>query len=313
MKVDLRKLRHAVALADERNFARAARRLHLTQSALSRSIQGLEHDLGERLFDRDNSGVALTGFGREVIKRAVQLLQNAKNLQRELDLLQAGEVGTLSFGAGPFPAATFLPPVLAECARTRPQLQLHVEINNWQNLTALLSDEKLSFFIADVRTIAASQNLTIRKCARQYGGIFCRTQHPLSQIKSLQRHDLLKFSFASVCLPTEVQEQLKDYLKLPLDADLPLLLQSDNPMLNAYVALHSDTVLLSTYAAVQPYLVSGELVALTLPDVALFYSDMGIVTLKGRTLSSAEEWLMARLEQQTILMAEQFQHTPPVN
>ncbi|MEJ0048830.1 MAG: LysR family transcriptional regulator [Rhodospirillales bacterium] len=51
--MDLKKLGHAVVLEEERNFARAAARVHITQSALSRSIQALEAELGVRLFDRD--------------------------------------------------------------------------------------------------------------------------------------------------------------------------------------------------------------------------------------------------------------------
>ena len=50
--MELRHLEHFIAVAEERNFTRAARRLHLVQSALSVSIRSLERELGIRLFER---------------------------------------------------------------------------------------------------------------------------------------------------------------------------------------------------------------------------------------------------------------------
>ena len=63
---DMRRLRHALALAEYRNFARAADALHITQPALSRSIQSLEDGLGVRLFDRSPRDVQPTAFGELV-------------------------------------------------------------------------------------------------------------------------------------------------------------------------------------------------------------------------------------------------------
>ena len=51
--MDLRRLAHLVALDDERHFARAAQRVHLSQPAFSRSIQTIESSLGMQVFDRD--------------------------------------------------------------------------------------------------------------------------------------------------------------------------------------------------------------------------------------------------------------------
>jgi DNA-binding transcriptional LysR family regulator len=63
MRIDLRRLMPLVALDDERHFARAAQRVHLSQPAFSRSIQALEDEMGERLFDRDTAVVKPTPAG----------------------------------------------------------------------------------------------------------------------------------------------------------------------------------------------------------------------------------------------------------
>ena len=70
MEVQLRLLRHALALAEHLNFARAARAVHVSQPTLSRSIQELEQQTGARLFDRSSAGVEATAVGEVFLDHA---------------------------------------------------------------------------------------------------------------------------------------------------------------------------------------------------------------------------------------------------
>ncbi|GGM88513.1 LysR family transcriptional regulator [Dactylosporangium sucinum] len=70
MTIELRHLRGFLAIADEGNLTRAARRLHLTQPALTRTLQQLEAHLGTRLVDRSTHHVALTAAGHAFRRRA---------------------------------------------------------------------------------------------------------------------------------------------------------------------------------------------------------------------------------------------------
>ncbi|MES2068725.1 MAG: LysR family transcriptional regulator [Pseudomonadota bacterium] len=304
--MDLRKLRHMVVLSEELNFARAARKVHLTQSALSRSIQSLEEELGGKLFDRDLHGVALTAIGQQVLKRARELLMNAGNLQQEVAQMQQCELGDVRLGAGPFPGATFLPPILAELARDHPRLCVEVEINNWEYLVQHLQDERMEFFIADVRDIAESRKLTIQRFARQYGGFFCRAGHPLLSGAIRHPSEVLAYPLASVRLPVSVKEDVMRYLELAATDELALNLICDNPGVLRYVALHSDSVLLATYAAVSAELAAGSLIALQVPNQPALFAEMGVVTLAGRTLSPAAAWLVERMRSYADQLAARF-------
>ena len=95
MDFDLRLLRHARALGEERNFARAARTLRLTQPALSRSIQDLERRTGIKLFDRNKGRVEPTDLGRIFLAHARELMGRAEALDREV----WGAAVVLGFGA----------------------------------------------------------------------------------------------------------------------------------------------------------------------------------------------------------------------
>lgn len=77
LPVEFRQLRYVVAVAEELHFTRAAERLYLTQSALTRQIAQLESNLGVRLFDRDTRHVELTPAGTVFVEEARRILESA--------------------------------------------------------------------------------------------------------------------------------------------------------------------------------------------------------------------------------------------
>ncbi|MBH2526205.1 LysR family transcriptional regulator [Serratia marcescens] len=79
--MELRHLRYFIAVAEERNFSRAAERLHISQPPLSRQIQQLEASLGVRLFERDSRPLALTEAGRFLYGHALQFLAQSLELK----------------------------------------------------------------------------------------------------------------------------------------------------------------------------------------------------------------------------------------
>lgn len=84
MDLELRLLRHFVAVAEELHFSRAARRLFVAQQSLSRDVRRLEDQLGVQLLDRDTRSVALTPAGELLLSRARQLLAWHDETVREL-------------------------------------------------------------------------------------------------------------------------------------------------------------------------------------------------------------------------------------
>lgn len=96
--MELRHLEHFVAVAEERNFTRAARRLHLVQSALSVSIRSLERELHVQLFERTTREVMLTDAGRTLLPEARHTLDAAASAQAAVLGAQEGLRGTLRLG-----------------------------------------------------------------------------------------------------------------------------------------------------------------------------------------------------------------------
>jgi DNA-binding transcriptional LysR family regulator len=294
--MDLRKLHHMVVLSEELNFARAAEKVHLTQSALSRSIQNLEQELGGKLFDRNLQSVALTPIGRQVVSRARTLLSQARNLQYEVSLLLQSELGNVKLGVGPLPATTFLPLILAELVREHPRVCVEVEVNNWEYLVQHLYDEEIEFFVAEVSNIAPNPRISIQPLARQLGGLFCHPSHPLTSKIIQHASEVLAYPLLTVRLPQRAKAGLKAYFELEEVQELGINLVCDNHAVLNYIAIHSDGVLMTTYAALHGELAAGRLVPVALPNMPAISAEMGIVTLTGRSLSPTAEWLVARMQ-----------------
>ena len=91
--LDLRLLHYFVAVAETEHVGRAAVRLHISQSPLSRQIQRLERELGLSLFERDRKRIRLTAAGRWLLVEARSLLEQSSTLERDVQRLSSGETG----------------------------------------------------------------------------------------------------------------------------------------------------------------------------------------------------------------------------
>lgn len=293
--MDLKRMRHLVALAEERNFARAAERVHLSQPALSRSVQAAEDEIGLTLFDRGTTEVAPTPAGAFVLERARKLLFDSRCLERDVDLFRQKLIGNVAFGTGPFPAATLLPRLLPEFRATYPAVGIRVEVNNWTYLVQHLRREELDFFVAEVRDLPRDADLDVALLARQHGGFYVRSGHPLLALQPAQAPALIQYGIATVRLPQVLRATLTQLFGLPVGAPLPLALECDDVQVLKGAALGSDTVLASVHAAVADETARGLLHPLELAGVPPLHTEMGVVSLRGRSHSPVASHLIARL------------------
>ena len=113
--IELRQLRYFVAVAEELHFGRAATRLHMSQSPLSRAIRELERDLGVVLFVRTTRSVELTSAGSMLLERSKRALSELDAAIADARRSVQGEDATLGLGYGPFsrPVATTIADELA--------------------------------------------------------------------------------------------------------------------------------------------------------------------------------------------------------
>jgi DNA-binding transcriptional LysR family regulator len=124
--VDLRHLRYFVVVAEELNFTRAARRLHIAQPPLSRQIRELEDQLGVTLINRTLRQIELTDAGQVFLVKAKQVLRAAESAVVETQRAQRGETGTLAVGFFEQAAYTLLPPILRAFNERFPEVDVQL-------------------------------------------------------------------------------------------------------------------------------------------------------------------------------------------
>jgi DNA-binding transcriptional LysR family regulator len=145
--MDLRQLRYLDAVARHRSFTRAARELHVAQSALSQQVRGLERELGVDLLRRTTRSVAVTEAGQLVLVRARRALAEADGIRADLDAVRGLVRGSLRIGGVP-PVGCVHATVLAEFTRAHPGLALTVRDGGGLALLDQLRDGSLDLVMA---------------------------------------------------------------------------------------------------------------------------------------------------------------------
>jgi DNA-binding transcriptional LysR family regulator len=123
--MELRRLEHFIAVAEEGSFTRAARSIHLVQSGLSVSIKALEQELGAALFTRTTHRVELTDAGRALLPEARATIAAAQGARDAVDAVIGGLSGVLHIGIMQSLAIIDLASLLARFRHERPSVELH--------------------------------------------------------------------------------------------------------------------------------------------------------------------------------------------
>lgn len=274
--MELRQLKHAVTLAQTKNFGKAAELSFITQSALSRSIQSLEEDLGVKLFDRSKREVHLTAYGEVFLKRAQPLVSQSVKLKRELQLLQNLDAGELIIGCGPYVSAIYMAPLISKLLVMKPNIRVKVVTDNWGNLAQQLREDKIDMFVSDVREVDLKHDLHL-DLMREYPAIACcRKGHPLSEKDACSFKDLRAYPMVSTRMPEVVHKQLEG---------LDFALQTDNTYLLKDIVQRSDAVFCGMQPLIYQELEAGTLAVLNFEDWPDVRVCCGIVSPKGRTPS----------------------------
>lgn len=137
--MDLRHLQTLVVLAEELHYGRAARRLHVVQSAVTRTIQDLEEEVGARLFRRDRRSVELTAAGQALVVRAREILAATRRATEECRAVGEGTLGRLRIAVAALSGSGRLPEALRAFHAKSPSVAIELsEISAADQVTAIV-------------------------------------------------------------------------------------------------------------------------------------------------------------------------------
>ncbi|WP_133489915.1 LysR family transcriptional regulator [Alcanivorax sp. 24] len=139
--MELRHLRCFLAVAEELHFARAAERLHIEQSPLSRTIKELEEDLGEQLFVRTSRSTRLTRAGKLFLEHVPRVFAALEQARDSVNAAANGFHGQLRIALSDGITPSRLPSLLALCRQEEPEVEIRLfEVPLSQQLKGLHDD-----------------------------------------------------------------------------------------------------------------------------------------------------------------------------
>jgi len=179
--MDPRSLRYFINVADNRSFSRAAILLHIGQSALTRSVQKLEQELGVKLLRRLRTGVVMTRAGELLYRRSNELLERFSQIHDEVRS-HAGEIaGNATVGVPAAVGQFLVPALLRHLARHQPGIRLRiVEGTSAENHDRLLTQSGQICLLYDPQP---NRELVLQPIANEDMYLFGRSDK-LSEVSS---------------------------------------------------------------------------------------------------------------------------------
>lgn len=174
--VELRELRAFVAVVEEGGVSAAARRLHLSQPALSQTVRALERELGVELLVRTSTGTSPTPAGRTLLDEATAVLARVDRLRAALTVHVAPGGGVLRLGVPLELPGGLLPAALRQFGAQWPHVRVQAAHASTAAQLAALAAAELD--VALVRELPAGEDADASLMLEEPLGVLLATHHP---------------------------------------------------------------------------------------------------------------------------------------
>lgn len=194
--MEIRQLNYFIAVAEERHFGRAAKRLHMAQPPLSQQVRQLEEQLGVRLFDRTTRRVDLTAAGQELLNRGRQIVNAIETLTADVYQVGQGAAGVLRVGFSGSATYGVMPLIVRRAKQVLPGLSLTL---HGEMLTPAMEGELRDGTLdaALLRPPVAAQEIDYRIVAREPLVVALPSFSPLAADRPVAVHELQDQEFIS--------------------------------------------------------------------------------------------------------------------
>lgn len=279
----LEDLRYFVAVAEEGHVGRAAQRLGVSQPALTKGIQRLEHGLGLQLFERGPKGMALTSVGSVFFERARHLCVGLDEAVQEASDMHLGAMGTIRVGASPIFADRLVAETFALLLRQRPgaQIRMTISLNDTLLSSLRLGDLDLSISALDD---TEPEDLVQAPLFEDQLCVVLREGHPLLDRPRLRLQDLADAGWAlpgpDVLARRRLEARLAEH-GLPL----PRVLACVDNSITLVPALVRRSDLLAVMSRFSLASAAGQGLAVLPLAEATWPRRVGVVTRRGAYLS----------------------------
>jgi DNA-binding transcriptional LysR family regulator len=293
--MDVRQLKVLLAVIETGGLGKAADRLHLTQSAVTKIIQRLEEELGVALFTRGARGMSPTKYADALLLHAHNATASLTQAAKDIEALRNGSESTVSVASSPVIGGEILPKAIKYLAERRPKINIKVALEPAESLHELILEQKFDFAIGVLGEVKSSK--TIREELLFYDKlvIVARPGHPLTRNPEVRPQDL---GLQDWIAPDERSlnrhrlQHLFEAWKLPFPH---LAVECRSPALAKKLIARTDYVSLLARLAANSELDDGSLSAIEVQGANLD-QPVGLLWLKNKALSTASRALIQQIK-----------------
>jgi DNA-binding transcriptional LysR family regulator len=289
--LELRHLRHLLAVTSHKTVQAAAEALHLTQPALTKSIARFEEELDAKLFDRRGRRLVLTELGERLVERSEGLMRHVRELEEDVELWKGIGTGQVAIGVDSEAELSLLPEVLEAFVPVHPRVQVTVRSGNADTLLPALLRGELHFLVADPELALEREDLEILRLAADPLAAALRPGHPLSRKRNPGPADLEAYPIAGAPAAPRFERWSEERARQEGVEPIRPALRCDNYEVLVRLAECSDTIIFGARKVLASYERTGRLKVMSWP-LGGPDSSPSLIRSKGRHLSPAAERLM---------------------
>jgi DNA-binding transcriptional LysR family regulator len=255
--MDVRQLEMFRAVAEEGAFTRAADRLHVSQSAISRQIQLLEEELGTMLLHRTGRGVSLTAHGELLLATANRINREIQGVVSQISDTLALQRGLLSLGGGMTVSLYILPKLLKKFRSLYKNIDLRITTGEADFLLRLLRTGQVDLALLTLPIVAA--DLEVRPVLKEEMVVVTARNHALARTRTIESKSLRRYPFVLFESGSNTRKVLDEFFREEQIAAKVVMETENVEIIKAMVASGLGVTLLP-YSAIAGELRTGRFV-----------------------------------------------------
>jgi DNA-binding transcriptional LysR family regulator len=285
--MNLHHLRIFLAVAEHEHITRASEELIMSQPAVTKIIQSLEHEVGLELIERHGRRIALTHAGRVLQKHGRRIFALEREMEEALAALQDVEVGEVTLAANTTTGVYLLPPIVARFRTRYPKVVLHIDILNSHEIVERTLNWNLDFGLVEGEASALPTGLDTEVFASDELVLVVAPTHRWSELKSLQPEALRDGKLLLREQGSGIREVIEHALAQQGVQIQPLFTLPDNEAIKQMVMSGVGAAIVSSLA-IQRELASGDLVRIPITGMDL-HPQLSLVKRSDKQLSRAAQ------------------------
>lgn len=287
MSLTLRQLRYFVAAAEAGQISLAAIEMNISQSAVTAAVQGLEAELGVRLFTRHTHGVALTTEGARFLDRAREILGTIADAVRRPLGDETRTTGRVRLGMSYTVAGYFMSRRLAAFRRTYPGVELELHESPRGEIESVLLAGKLDIAVILTSNLGDPERLHSETLFRSRRTLWLASDHPLLALASVPVAEMIGEPYIMLTVDEAEHTQSRIWQALGVSPQVIFTTSSVEAVRSMVAASMGVTVL--SDMVYRPWSLEGQRIERRSVTEGVPSMDVGLIWARGRPLTSAAE------------------------